>query len=185
MLFNHTPTGLSHTFDDERLIADTGLIPLVKLAQDTGLPRAVADRVHIPTDKGANPGGKVMSLVAGMLAGADSIDDMNRNRTGGMKLFISVGLDVESESSTMPQGWSDQMNNNSTTGSHVVTRFIDRSGEVSPVPHLPPRRHAVLPASLRVRCVAPLIARIVRCRAANVGVRCPTSGGSGRARSGE
>ena len=85
MLFNHTPTGLSHTFDDERLIADTGLIPLVKLAQDTGLPTAVADRVHIPTDKGANPGTKVMSLVAGMLAGADSIDDMNRNRTGGMK----------------------------------------------------------------------------------------------------
>ena len=35
MLFNHTPTGLSHTFDDDRLIADTGLIPLVKLAQDT------------------------------------------------------------------------------------------------------------------------------------------------------
>ena len=89
MLFNHTPTGLSHTFDDERLIADTGLIPLIKLAQDTGLPTAVADRVHIPTDKGANPGGKVMSLIAGMLAGADSIDDMGRNRTGGMKHLAS------------------------------------------------------------------------------------------------
>lgn len=36
MLFNHIPTGLSHTFDDERLIADTELILLVKLAQDAG-----------------------------------------------------------------------------------------------------------------------------------------------------
>lgn len=58
MLFNHTPTGLSHTFDDERLITDTGLIPLIKLAQNTGLPTAVADRVHILTDKGANRAGK-------------------------------------------------------------------------------------------------------------------------------
>ncbi|SMY03355.1 hypothetical protein [Brevibacterium aurantiacum] len=66
MLLNHTPTGLSYTFDDERLIADTGLIPLVRLAQDAGLPTAVADRVRILTDKGANPGGKVMSLIAGM-----------------------------------------------------------------------------------------------------------------------
>ena len=47
MLFNHTPTSLSHTVDDERLIADAGLIPLMKLAQDTGLPRAVAGQVHI------------------------------------------------------------------------------------------------------------------------------------------
>ncbi|SMX98508.1 hypothetical protein [Brevibacterium antiquum] len=85
MLFNHIPTGLSHTFDDERLIADTELILLVKLAQDAGLPAGVADRLHIPTDTGANPGGQVMSLIAGMLAGTDSIDDMNRNRTGRMK----------------------------------------------------------------------------------------------------
>jgi hypothetical protein len=33
--------------------------------------------VRIPGDKGANPGGKVATVVAGMLAGADSIDDLN------------------------------------------------------------------------------------------------------------
>lgn len=38
----------------------------------------------MPTDKGANPGLKVSSLVAGMLAGADSIDDMAILRHGGM-----------------------------------------------------------------------------------------------------
>lgn len=81
----HTPAGLSVTFDDERLIADAGLLPMVHLGEEAGLPAAVADRLHIPTDKGANPGAKVMSLIAGMAGGADSIDDMNRSRTGGMK----------------------------------------------------------------------------------------------------
>jgi hypothetical protein len=42
----------------------------------------------VPTDKGANAGGKVTALVAGMLAGADSIDDMALLRHGAMgKLF--------------------------------------------------------------------------------------------------
>ena len=38
----------------------------------------------MPTDKGANAGLKVSSLVAGMVAGADSIDDMALLRHGGM-----------------------------------------------------------------------------------------------------
>jgi hypothetical protein len=38
----------------------------------------------VPTDKGANAGLKVSSLVAGMVAGADSIDDMALLRHGGM-----------------------------------------------------------------------------------------------------
>ena len=38
----------------------------------------------MPTDKGANAGLKVTSLVAGMVAGADSIDDMALLRHGGM-----------------------------------------------------------------------------------------------------
>jgi hypothetical protein len=38
----------------------------------------------VPTDKGANAGLKVTSLVAGMVAGADSIDDMALLRHGGM-----------------------------------------------------------------------------------------------------
>ena len=39
----------------------------------------------MPTDKGANAGLKVTSLVAGMVAGADSIDDMAMLRHGGMR----------------------------------------------------------------------------------------------------
>jgi len=45
----------------------------------------------VPTDKGANAGLKVSSLVAGMVAGADSIDDMALLRHGGMgKVFDSA-----------------------------------------------------------------------------------------------
>ena len=37
----------------------------------------------MPTDKGANAGAKVSALVAGMVAGADSIEDMALLRHGG------------------------------------------------------------------------------------------------------
>lgn len=51
----------------------------------------VADRVHLPGDPGCNPAGKVTTIVAGMLAGADSIDDLNIARHGGMpSLFTGV-----------------------------------------------------------------------------------------------
>ena len=47
--------------------------------------------MSVPTDKGANPGLKVYSLVAGMLAGADSIDDLVLLRQSAMsKLFEAV-----------------------------------------------------------------------------------------------
>ncbi len=48
--------------------------------------RSLADEfLTVPTDRGANPGLKVSSLVAGMVAGADSIDDMAILRHGGMR----------------------------------------------------------------------------------------------------
>jgi hypothetical protein len=63
----------------------------MRLAQDAGLHAVVAGRVRVPGDKGSNPGGKVASIVAGMLAGADSIDDLNIARHGGMaSLFTEV-----------------------------------------------------------------------------------------------
>ena len=47
--------------------------------------------MSVPTDKGANAGVKVASLVAGMVAGADSIDDMALLRHGGMgRLFARI-----------------------------------------------------------------------------------------------
>lgn len=79
------------TFDDPNLVSCAGLVPVMRLAQQAGLHDAVVDRVTLPTDKGVNPAGKVATIVAGMLAGADSIDDLDIARHGGMKsLFTSV-----------------------------------------------------------------------------------------------
>jgi hypothetical protein len=78
-------------FDDPNLVSCAGLVPVMRLAEQVGLHDAVAGRVRLPTDKGSNPAGKLATIVAGMLAGADSIDDLDIARHGGMRsLFTSV-----------------------------------------------------------------------------------------------
>jgi hypothetical protein len=54
--------------------------------------RRLADQwVSVPSDRGANAGLKVASLVAGMVAGADSIEDMALLRHGGIgRLFDAI-----------------------------------------------------------------------------------------------
>ena len=54
------------------------------LAEAAGLRRLADAHLSVPGDKGANAGLKVSSLVAGMVAGADCIDDMAILRHGGM-----------------------------------------------------------------------------------------------------
>ena len=85
MLVSHTRAAVSVSFDEENLVSPTGLVPVMRLAQDAGLHALADEWIKIPTDKGANAGLKVAALVAGMVAGADSIDDMAVLRHGGMK----------------------------------------------------------------------------------------------------
>ncbi|WP_433719882.1 IS1380 family transposase [Microbacterium laevaniformans] len=88
MQFKHAPAAVSAVFDDPNLVSAAGLVPMLRLARSAGLDELARERLSVPTDKGANAGAKVMALVAGMLAGADSIDDMNLLRHGGMgRLF--------------------------------------------------------------------------------------------------
>ena len=78
-------------FDEANLIADAGLVPLVALAEPAGLAGLVAEHVAIvgaDNSAGANPVAKVMSLVAGMAAGADSIEDVDRLRQTGNRLVF-------------------------------------------------------------------------------------------------
>lgn len=61
------------------------------LAASTGLGELSNRWLTLPGCFGANAGVKVTALAAGMLAGADSIDDIAMLRHGGMKkLFISA-----------------------------------------------------------------------------------------------
>jgi Transposase DDE domain group 1 len=77
-------------FDEQRLISDAGLLVCATLADRLGIESLVNESVWLdPKAPGAAlPGRKVMSLVHGMLAGADSIDDMNVLRAGSTGLIL-------------------------------------------------------------------------------------------------
>lgn len=80
----HTPRATSAVFDDPNLVSSAGLVPVLALARSAGLQELAQRHLSVATDKGANAGLKVTSLIAGMVAGADSIDDMALLRHGGM-----------------------------------------------------------------------------------------------------
>src|SRR3954467_8804775 len=80
----HTSRAISAVFDDPNLVSSAGLVPVLALARSAGLHELAQRHLSVPTDKGANAGLKVTSLVAGMIAGADSIEDMALLRHGGM-----------------------------------------------------------------------------------------------------
>jgi Transposase DDE domain group 1 len=82
-------------FDEDNLVSCAGLVPVMALAEQAGLSQLVADKVAFTETKvpsaAANPAGKLTAIVAGMAAGADSIDDLNVVRSGGMpRLFNAV-----------------------------------------------------------------------------------------------
>ncbi len=84
-------SALSATFDHPNLVSAGGLVPVVALAQDCRLGESVADKLTLNTSGGVNAHPKVPGLVAGMVAGADSIDDMDLLRHGGMdRLFAGI-----------------------------------------------------------------------------------------------
>lgn len=85
MKVSHTPAAVSVSFDEPNLVSPAGLLPVMRLAQDAGLHGLADEWLSVPMDKGANAGLKVAALVAGMVAGADSIEDMALLRHGGMK----------------------------------------------------------------------------------------------------
>jgi Transposase DDE domain group 1 len=70
-------------FDDQRAVANAGLLLPATLAQRLGIEQLVEECVDLGDRVGAaRPGRKLLSLVHGMLAGADSIDDMDVLRSG-------------------------------------------------------------------------------------------------------
>jgi hypothetical protein len=81
-------------FDEPNLVSCAGLVPVLALAEQTGLEPLLA-RVRFKASKvksgGVNPAGKLGCVIAGMVAGADCIDDLDVIRSGGMpRLFGGV-----------------------------------------------------------------------------------------------
>jgi hypothetical protein len=91
MRSSHTAAAVDAVFDDANLIGYGGLEPVIRLAERCGLPDLVTEHVRIddaPNSGGANAAAKVVSLVAGMVAGARYIDGVDRLRHGGMGLLF-------------------------------------------------------------------------------------------------
>jgi hypothetical protein len=80
----HDLAKIHTTFDDPNLVSRAGLVPVVALARRAGLADLAAEYVRIGHRCGVNPQGKVACLVAGMIGGADSIDDLDLLRHGTM-----------------------------------------------------------------------------------------------------
>jgi Transposase DDE domain group 1 len=85
----------SAVFDEDNLVSCAGLVPVMALAEQAGLSALLADKIHIAEPRlksgSANPAAKLATLIAGMCAGADYIDDVDLVRAGGMKsLFERV-----------------------------------------------------------------------------------------------
>ena len=91
MRVSHSAARVSAVFDDPSLVACGGLAPVMELARRCDLGDLVAVKVRVKAAGGANASVKVSTLVAGMVAGADSIEDMDLLRHGGMgRLFAGV-----------------------------------------------------------------------------------------------
>lgn len=84
----------SAVFDDDHLVSCAGVVPVMTLAAQTGLPGLLAEKVHIAEPKiksgSANPAPKLATLIAAMCAGADCIDDVDVVRSGGMKTLFGA-----------------------------------------------------------------------------------------------
>jgi hypothetical protein len=84
----HTAAKTHARFDDPNLVSHAGLIPALRLAQDIGLEDLARQHVRVAARVGANPGLKIGSLVAGMVAGADTIDGMDLLRHGAFPATV-------------------------------------------------------------------------------------------------
>ena len=84
----HTLSRTSAVFDDPNLVSHGGLVPVMALAERAGLPELLEGHVRPGGECGVNAHLTAGCLVAGMAAGADSIDDMGLLRHGAMDVLF-------------------------------------------------------------------------------------------------
>ena len=95
MQASHAWRADSAVFDEENLVSHAGLVPVLELAEQTGLSDLFDEHVRFADERvrsgAANSTPKLTRIIAGMAAGADSIDDLDVIRSGAMgKVFDGV-----------------------------------------------------------------------------------------------
>ena len=87
MRLSHARWQISARFDDPNLVSCVGLVAVSALAARAGLPKLL-ERLTVPAPNAAS---KLLAVVLGMVAGADSITDLDVLRHGGMRrVFAGV-----------------------------------------------------------------------------------------------
>jgi hypothetical protein len=83
------PDATRVVFDDERAVANAGVVLPAVLADRLGIEGLIDQTVDLGNREGAaNPGRKVMTLVSAMALGADSIDDCDVLRSGQTRAVL-------------------------------------------------------------------------------------------------
>src|SRR6478609_10033906 len=91
MRLSHARAAISVRFDEPNLVSCAGLVPVLALAARCGLTALLVEGLTLAGKGTANAAGKITTLIAGMVAGADSISDMDLLRHGGMgRVFDGV-----------------------------------------------------------------------------------------------
>jgi hypothetical protein len=130
----HTPRATSAVFDDPNLVSSAGLVPVLALARSAGLHELAQQHLSVPTDKGANAGLKVASLVAGMVAGADSIDDMALLRHGGMGRVFTNAYAPSTLGSFLRSFSFGHVRQLDAVASRFLTRLTDQAPLIAAAP---------------------------------------------------
>ena len=133
MKLSHTLPATSAVFDDPNLVSAAGLVPALALADRAGLRRLADEPLSVPGDKGANAGLKVASLVAGMVAGADSIDDMALLRHGGMGRVFARAYAPSTLGSFLRAFTFGHVRQLDAVASRFLTNLAAQGGQAAPV----------------------------------------------------
>lgn len=97
MRSSHSLKRLDVAFDDDRLVADAGLLLPATLAQHLGLKGLVDEHLDLGDKPGrANVGDKLLTLVLSALAGGDCIDDADALRAGGTERILGFSVKAAS-----------------------------------------------------------------------------------------
>jgi hypothetical protein len=97
MRSSHSLDRLDTAFDDDRLVADAGLLLPATLAHHLGLKELVDEHLDLGERTGrANVGDKLLTLVMSALAGGDCIDDAGALRAGGTERILGFKVKAAS-----------------------------------------------------------------------------------------
>jgi len=88
MSASHGLPVVSGVFDDPNLVSCAGVVPVLGLGRRCGLEQLLRARLSVSGPAAADPAGKTVAVLAGMLAGADSFDDLGLLRHGGLPRLL-------------------------------------------------------------------------------------------------